>query len=120
MKQMKHYYSNEAAEQKAVVQWCAYMGIPVVHIPNEGKRSARVGAEMKAMGLRPGFPDLFIPLPKKEFHGLFIEMKYGRNKLTDSQKEWLALLVKNGYAGAVCYGADEAIKNIESYLKENV
>jgi hypothetical protein len=117
---MKYYRSNEAEEQKVVIRYCDIKGIPIVHIPNEGKRSARVGAEMKAMGLRPGFPDLFVPLPKKEFHGLFIEMKYGRNKLTDNQKEWLALLVKNGYACAVCYGADEAIKNIESYLKENV
>ena len=112
---MKHYYSTEAAEQKAVVQWCAYMNIPVVHIPNEGKRSPRQGAELKQMGLQKGFPDLFVPLPKKGFHGLFIEMKYGRNKPTENQKEWLALLVKNGYACAVCYGADEAIKNIESY-----
>jgi hypothetical protein len=114
---MQGYRSNEAEEQKVVIKYCDIKGIPIVHIPNEGKRSARVGAEMKRQGLRPGFPDLFIPLPMKEFHGLFIEMKYGKNKLTDNQKEWLTLLVKNGYACAVCYSADEAINNINSYLR---
>lgn len=107
--------SSEDAEQEAVVEYCDLLHIPIVHIPNEGKRSLSYAARMKRMGLRSGFPDLFVTLARGGYHGLFIEMKYGNNKTTKEQKEWLELLAAEGYACAVCYGAAEAIKIIESY-----
>ena len=109
--------SGEAREQEAVVTWCRLNHIPVVHIPNEGKRSAAVGAALKRAGLQKGFPDLFFPLPRGSFHGLFIEMKYGKNKTTPEQKECLAALTQNGYLCAVCYGCDDAIRTIRAYFK---
>lgn len=62
------------------------------------------------------FIDLFLPIPKQEFHGLFIEMKVGRNRTSVEQDEWIALLRKNGYRAEVCYGADAAIKAIDDYI----
>lgn len=109
------YASSEDAEQEAVVEYCDLLHIPIVHIPNEGKRSLSYAARMKRMGLRSGFPDLFVPLARGKYHGLFIEMKYGKNKTTKEQKEWLERLSAEGYACAVCYNAAEAIKTIESY-----
>ena len=109
------YASSEDAEQEAVVEYCDLLHIPIVHIPNEGKRSLSYAARMKRMGLRSGFPDLLIPLARGGYHGLFIEMKYGKNKTTKEQKEWLERLSAEGYACAVCYNAAEAIKTIESY-----
>lgn len=109
------YASSEDAEQEAVVEYCDLLHIPIVHIPNEGKRSLSYAARMKRMGLRSGFPDLLVPLARGGYHGLFIEMKYGKNKTTKEQKEWLERLSAEGYACAVCYNAAEAIKIIESY-----
>ena len=109
------YASSEDAEQEAVVEYCDLLHIPIVHIPNEGKRSLSYAARMKRMGLRSGFPDLLVPLARGDYHGLFIEMKYGKNKTTKEQKEWLERLSGEGYACAVCYNAAEAIKTIESY-----
>ena len=109
------YASSEDAEQEAVVEYCDLLHIPIVHIPNEGKRSLSYAARMKRMGLRSGFPDLLVPLTRGGYHGLFIEMKYGKNKTTKEQKEWLERLSAEGYACAVCYNAAEAIKTIESY-----
>ncbi len=109
------YASSEDAEQEAVVEYCDLLHIPIVHIPNEGKRSLSYAARMKRMGLRSGFPDLFVTLARGGYHGLFIEMKYGKNKTTKEQKEWLELLSTEGYACAVCYNAAEAIKVIENY-----
>lgn len=109
------YASSEDAEQEAVVEYCDLLHIPIVHIPNEGKRSLSYAARMKRMGLRSGFPDLLVPLARGGYHGLFIEMKYGKNKTTKEQKEWLERLSAEGYACAVCYNASEAIKTIESY-----
>lgn len=109
--------SSEEAEQAAVIDYCTIKNIPVVHIPNEGKRSQSYGARLKRMGMKKGFPDLFFPISRSGYHGLFIEMKYGKGKLTDDQKEWLGRLIDNGYACYVCYSADEAIRIIKNYGK---
>ena len=109
---------SEEQEQIAVVQWCDFKNIPVVHIPNEGKRSVAYGSRLKRMGMRSGFPDLFIPLVRCGFHGFFIEMKVGYNKPTENQKRWLTALTKEGYACTVCYSADDAIKMIDAYINK--
>lgn len=44
-------------------------------------------------------------------------MKYGNNKPTSDQKEWLRRLSQEGYATAVCYTAADAIRLIEKYNK---
>ena len=109
------YGANETTEQIAVVNYCTAIGVPIVHIPNEGKRSVVTGAQLKAMGMQRGFPDLFVPLARMGYHGLFIEMKYGKGKLSDPQREWLSRLNNEGYAVCVCYSADEAIGKINKY-----
>ena len=86
------------------------------HVPNEGKRSKSAGARMKQEGLKPGVPDVCLPVAHGGFHGLYIEMKVGKNKPTDNQKEWLAGLKKQGYSTAVCYGWEAASKEILKYL----
>ena len=110
------YGANETTEQIAVVNYCTAIGVPIVHIPNEGKRSVVTGAQLKAMGMQRGFPDLFVPLARMGYHGLFIEMKAGRGRLSEHQREWLRRLNEYGYAVAVCYGADEAITKIRRYM----
>lgn len=94
------------------------MGIPIVHIPNEGKRSAAYGAKMKRMGLRSGFPDLFVPLARGGYHGLMIEMKAEGGRATPDQKKWVAKLNSYGYRASVCVGADAAICEIGNYMQK--
>lgn len=108
---------SETDEQITVVDWCKAMRIPVAHIPNEGKRSTQYGAMMKRMGLRKGFPDLFVPMPRGGFHGLFVEMKAKGGKTTKEQEEWLSLLNANGYAVCVAVGANEGIEKIKRYVR---
>lgn len=108
---------TEDGEQEAVVEFCALARVPVVHIPNEGKRSAAYGARMKRLGLAKGFPDLFIPLALSGFHGLMIELKRNRTKkATSAQKDWITYLNAQGYRAVVCYGAEEAIEEIKNYI----
>ena len=111
------HLSSEDLEQEAVVAWCDLKHIPIVHIPNEGKRSVSYAARLKRMGLRSGFPDLFVPLARGIYHGLFIEMKYGSGRASGAQEGWLRLLSREGYAVSICYGFDEARHVIEKYLK---
>lgn len=110
---------TEAGEQRAVIEYCDYAGIEIVHVANEGKRSARYGAELRRLGLRKGFPDLFIPKARKGFHGLFLELKRDpKSRPTQEQKTWIEKLNASGYFAKVCYGADEAIGVIKKYFEE--
>lgn len=108
---------TEAQEQIALIEWCDLMRIKIMHIPNEGKRTLYVGRELARMGLRRGVPDLFVPAARQGFHGLFIELKRTKGgRVSDNQQKWIDLLNRRGYRAVVCYGADEAIKEIKSYF----
>ena len=108
---------SEHDEQVAVVDWCAWSRIPCFAIPNGGLRGKAEAARLKAEGVKAGVPDLCIPIARGGYHGLFIEMKFGRNKPTDEQMKWLSTLERNGYMATVCWGAEEAIAVIEQYAK---
>lgn len=88
------------------------------HIPNGGKRDAREAARFKRMGVKAGVPDLFLPVPRNIYHGLWVEMKAPQGKLTPNQKRMLEQLASQGYK-AVCYGWEEATQVIKSYLDSN-
>lgn len=113
---------SEAQEQKALIQWTKFQEKKypelklLFHIVNEGKRSPRYGAELKRQGLKSGVPDLFLPVPRGNSHGLFLEMKVGRNKCTDNQKKWIRALMEQGYEVKVVYSCEEAIQVIKKYL----
>lgn len=120
-KNMKHI-QYEASEQVKLFNWLAFMRCRypdldmMYHIPNGGSRNLKEAANLKRQGVRAGVPDLCLPVPRGSFHGLYIELKYGANKPTDLQKEWLKKLSQQGYAVSVCYGWEAASKVIEHYI----
>ena len=114
---------HEEAEQAALFEWAAYKTCQwpelafLFHIPNGGLRNKATAARLKAAGVKPGVPDLFLPATRGHYAGLFIEMKYGSNKPTPDQQRYLDMLQREGYAVAVCYGCEEAIETIAAYLR---
>lgn len=112
----------ELGEQKALFQWAALQenAYPelklMLHIPNEGKRSSRTGAELKRAGLKSGVPDILLPVARSGFIGLAIEMKSGQNTTTENQKSWLKNLSGEGWRCAVCWGFEAAATVISEYL----
>ena len=86
-------------------------------VPNGGARHPATAAKLKREGVKKGVWDIFVPIVLKNHPGMFIEMKYGRNTLTDEQKEFSGFASAGGYKMAVCYSALDAIKEIENYLK---
>jgi len=109
---------QEAIEQVKVIRYCVIRGLPVYHIPNGGSRNKIEAANLKRQGVKAGVPDLCFPVALRGYHGLYIEMKAGKNKTTDNQDEWIALLRGNGYCVHVCYGFDEARSVIDWYFEE--
>lgn len=107
---------TEHHEQAALCQWLSLRKIPYFAIPNGGARNAVTGAILKREGVQPGVPDLCVPVPCKQFHGLFIEMKTVKGRACDAQKAWISLLSEKGYAAHVCKGFGEAKKVVEEYF----
>lgn len=81
----------------------------------------RKGQRMEP-GLRAGVPDLFLPVARDKtthhdaFHGLWLELKVGRNRPSEAQERWLATLDEQGYCTCVVRSADMAIELLDWYL----
>lgn len=113
----------EDQSQMQVIDFCKlvkwkgrYLSDLIHHSPNGGKRSISEAARFKAMGTKAGFPDLFLPIAKEPFHGLFIEMKTSKGTVLASQAEYHPGLIEEGYRVEVCYSATGAITLIKNYL----
>lgn len=121
---MYNYKRGEDTEQIGVIEWAnwncnRYPELELLfHVPNGGKRNTAEAARFKAMGVKSGVPDLCLPVPKGGYAGLYIEMKYGKNKTTENQDKWLEALKKQGYKTTICYSGAEATEQLEEYLKK--
>ena len=78
----------------------------------------------KLCGLKPGYPDIFLPVQRFPENGLFIELKakdYKRGKTPTkherNQDWWAAKLRAQNYQVETCCGADAAIAVIKGYLE---
>ena len=89
-------------------------------IPNGGHRHKAVAAKLKAEGVRPGVPDLCLPVARGLHHGLYIELKTLKPKRnpTTEQDWWLKELANQGYATFCCRGHKAAISVIQDYLNQ--
>ena len=112
---------SEHDEQCALFQLLALYEsrYPILHwihaIPNGGKRHVATAVKLKREGVLAGAWDIFCPFAVDGKGGLFIEMKFGKGKLTDNQ-----VAFQNGvgdaYAWEVCYTGEEAARAIGEYL----
>ena len=87
------------------------------HIPNGGKRSKAEAGIFKAMGVRSGVPDVFLPDPRGIYHGLYIEFKSDSGKTSKNQDELLACLQEAGYFVCVLNTLEKAIDVTKRYLE---
>jgi hypothetical protein len=115
---------TERQEARALMKWAQLKHIPLVHIPNEGKRTPLEGLNLLKAGLSPGLPDYLLPLAHGGYFGLFLELKQNREyrssemktKTWRNQQAWLRKLTDEGYHARFVYGWEHAVKIIENYL----
>jgi hypothetical protein len=116
----------EYSECKKFWQYAKYHPILkqyLIKICNEGKRSPIAGKKLLDIGMRSGLPDYFLPIPNKNWYGLWLEMKRvdGRNKKKDEkQEEWIAKLIKVCYYATYTYGFDDAVRIVKDYLDDRI
>jgi hypothetical protein len=110
----------EAEEQMRVIAWCQQQGYPynrIYAIENERKTlTPQQAARRTKMGVRPGIPDLALDIAREPFHGLKIEMKSAKGKVSELQQYEINQLRKEGYFAIVCYSAEEAIAALRGYI----
>lgn len=114
---------SEDQEQEAVIEWKKLMvnQYPELkwlhHCPNGGSRHPAEAQKLKRMGVVPGVSDLFLPVARNGYHGLWVEMKRREGgRLSPDQKEWLDGMNAEGYLAVRADGADEACEIIFSYI----
>ena len=106
---MKNFrLDDESGHQEALFSWAGYnMGrMPELeymhHVPNGGKRDRATAVALKRQGVKAGVPDIVLPAARAGYHGLYIELKAGKNTTTENQRRWLEYLRQQGYYTAVC------------------
>ena len=89
-------------------------------IPNGGHRNLLTAVRMKREGVISGVPDLFLSLPRNGFHGMYIEMKYGKGKLSANQEAFIAEVSKHNYKVEVINSLDKFVREVTQYLNSNL
>ena len=113
---------SEYNEQVVIFQWAkmSEARYPDLWLLNSSLNGVRlkIGQAVKAKrgGMKRGFPDISLPVPRGTFHGLYIELKDLKGYVRKEQKEWLHKLRVQGYCCGVCKGSREAIDFIKEYL----
>lgn len=108
---------TEHEEQRELVRWFrqTWPGMRIFAIPNGGARSAATAGRLKAEGVSPGVPDLFIPALK-----LWVEMKRTKGgSLSAEQKDWIKYLESVDYCVIVGKGAEDAKEKILTFFNDN-
>jgi hypothetical protein len=123
MRRRKRASHPEDAMQAALFRWLRvtkYRGRPIAdfawHTPNGGRRNPREAQRFRLLGVKPGVPDVFVAIPRDGSHGLFLELKAGRNTLTETQLGVQADLLSQGFAVREARSWDEAAQIVAVYL----
>ena len=114
---------NEYDEQLTVFEYAHGLGgnldnrLRMLHAVENTKGSGRPPAGAKESA---GVPDMFLPVAVTPHHGLYIELKTEKGKVSAKQKDWQRALRQQGYASEICFGATAAIIVLEQYLNGNL
>lgn len=109
--------NQEHQIQVAICQYLDLIKIPFFSIPNGGMRNVIVAKKLKAEGVKAGVADLFLMIPNKIFHGLFIEVKTPVGRQQPSQKDFEKIAFDSGYCYEVVRSLDDLINCLETYKK---
>jgi len=115
--------SSEDSELIKVFDWLTWQSKnnPILncifHVANERKCTPAYGARLKRKGVRSGVPDIVCPIPRGDYHGLWIEMKAKTGRVSEKQKEFMILLHGQGHKVVVAWSGDDAIQLLKDYLR---
>lgn len=109
---------SERRAQQRLVKWMIDNDILHYAIPNGANVAPHHRSVLRSEGLSPGVPDLCIPLARRGYHALYIELKRadGGSGLSEAQEVWIARLIAERYHAVCCHGFDEARRVVSWYV----
>lgn len=113
----------ESHIQQSFITWCNMKVLSgeypelalIMSIPN-GAIQPRMRKRQIAEGMQVGAPDLFLPVARGGYHGLFVEVKSPDGRLSLQQVEMHRKLTAGKYFLAVCRNLADFIEVIRQYL----
>jgi len=116
--------SNESTQQIEFIKFCQDMynrGIKhfkwIHHTPNGGFRDKKTAVKLAREGVKSGVWDIFVPMPRFQKAGLYIEFKWG-SSLSDTQKEFHDDL-KDYFHFAICRTPKSAKDLVMAYFQSS-
>ena len=115
----------EAWEQEQTFRWIRanqirYPKLQLAYSTLNGVRlPAKLRADMKRQGNRKGVLDIVIPAWSydRRYCGLYVEMKRRKGgKVSEEQKEYIRMLLAEGYQALVAKGWNQAVDHIKKHL----
>ena len=109
-----------------VVAWLAVampLGSIWHHSPNEGRHNVQYRSKQKAMGMRPGWPDLQLVVPfSHNLSGqreadIYIELKAPKGRVSAVQQEVIDQLLAAHRHVSVCRSVDEVQDFLSSIIR---
>lgn len=99
------------------------------HIPNGGSRGDNAksrmieGGKLKAQGVKAGVLDIFLPVKRSFYSGIYIEMKHESKRnhknggMTEDQVKFTNFVNSECFGVSVCYNWKEARDVLIDYLR---
>jgi hypothetical protein len=114
---------TEAQEQTTLFEWAAwniakYPELKCLYaIPNGGSRNRIEAVNLKKQGVRKGVSDIHLPVARRGYHGLWLELKrIAGGRIEPEQANWIELMRLHGHYAVIAYGFEDAKKYLEWYL----
>ena len=127
---------SESKHQQILFQWSDLMvktgkypelrwlhsipNAPKLGATSDNKTRAIRGAQMNREGRKKGVSDIFLPVRRGSFSGLYIELKVPGNKPTREQLEFGCFVAEQGFFFCVCEGWVAAQDMVVGYLENRL
>ena len=111
---------EESVMQQHFVRWL-HLKYPYVvktsfAVPNTARRSLQEGSRFKREGVKAGVSDFIILYPSSGYHGMLIEFKTAKGKMTPEQTEFQDNVRKANYYAITCRSLDIAMAEVTGYI----
>jgi len=125
-KRLRHGGRNQQPEYQAGVQlmtwaWHLERQYPILgmlfHVPNGQHLRIEAAMRLKRSGVKPGVVDYMLPAPRGAYHGLGLELKADKGRVSTEQEWWIDALNNCGWIAKACWGFDEAREFLEAYCQ---